>query len=532
MLDLIGYDAWALHAIIWLPLAGMVHVLWAPEERAKHLALRWSALTFLLSLGLWWAYDPGLGGGYQLLSSTPWIGQWGASYAVGLDGISLFMVLLTTLTTPLAILGSFNYITKRERAFYALMLLLEVGVVGVFAAADLFLFYVFFELTLVPMYFIVGIWGGERRIYAAVKFFLYTAFGSLLMLVGVLYLYFRARTLTGAPSFAFLDLMQVSLSPVEQLWLLRGVRPRLCDQGPTLPVPHLAARRARRGADSRVGRAGRGASEDGDLRVRAVPSALLPPGLPTPRRGHDHAGAGRGGDHLCGLGGCGAAGRQEARRLHLGGPHGLCGDRNLRPERPRAAGRHDRDDLPWDLDRHPLLAARDALRAPADARDRGLWRTGTCRPVVRYRIRDHRLWPPSVFPGTSGFIGEFLALLGTFERHPVIGTLAATGVIFAAYYMLPMVQRVFFNALEREENRTIEDLSRREITILAPMIALLFWIGVYPTPLLRRMEPSVEAVIERVEAAATPAVGAGVLPGGEAADPAASDAHGDPDEVD
>ena len=531
MLDLIGYDAWALHAIIWLPLAGMVHVLWAPEERAKHLALRWSALTFLLSLGLWWAYDPGLGGGYQLLSSTPWIGQWGVSYAVGLDGISLFMVLLTTLTTPLAILGSFNYITKRERAFYALMLLLEVGVVGVFAAADLFLFYVFFELTLVPMYFIVGIWGGERRIYAAVKFFLYTAFGSLLMLVGVLYLYFRARTLTGAPSFAFLDLMQVPLSPVEQLWLFAAFALAFAIKVPLFPFHTWLP-------DAHVE-----APTPGSVVLAAV---LLKMGtygfvrflLPFFPLASQHPAVVM---TMLVLGVVGiiyaawvAAVQPDAKKLvaytsvaHMGfvvigifalSVHGLQGGMIVMISHGISTGTL-----------FLLLGMLYERRQTREIEDFG----GLGRVAPWFATAFVITALASIgLPGTSGFIGEFLALLGTFERHPVIGTLAATGVIFAAYYMLPMVQRVFFNALEREENRTIEDLSRREITILAPMIALLFWIGVYPTPLLRRMEPSVEAVIERVEAAATPAVGAGVLPGGEAADPAASDAHGDPDEVD
>ena len=168
LLETIGYGSWALHALIWLPLVGAGLVLAGPESRAKHLAFGWAAGLFVLSLGLWWAFDPTVGT-LQLASSTPWIGAWGVNYALGIDGISLFMVLLTTFTGPLAILGSFNYITKQERGFYALMLLLQAGVVGVFVATDLFLFYVFFELTLVPMYFIIGIWGGERRIYAAVR---------------------------------------------------------------------------------------------------------------------------------------------------------------------------------------------------------------------------------------------------------------------------------------------------------------------------------------------------------------------------
>ncbi|MEX0935684.1 MAG: Fe-S-binding domain-containing protein, partial [Gemmatimonadota bacterium] len=163
LLQTVAYESWALHALIWLPLVGMFVVLLGPRERAKHVAFAWSAGLFVLSLGLWWAFDP-TGDLFQLSNRSEWIEAWGVSYALGVDGISLFMILLTGLTMPLAILGSFRYIEDRERAFYALMLLLQTGLVGVFASMDLFLFYVFFELTLVPMYFIIGVWVGERRI--------------------------------------------------------------------------------------------------------------------------------------------------------------------------------------------------------------------------------------------------------------------------------------------------------------------------------------------------------------------------------
>ncbi len=169
---------------------------WVRQPGRRHLAFGWSLVLLVLSLGLWWAFDPGVGT-FQFESSTPWIASWGVSYAVALDGISLFMVILTAFTTAVAILGSFNYIKKHEKAFYALMLLMETGVIGVFISIDLFLFYVFWEITLIPMYFIIGVWGGERRIYSAVKFFLFTAFGSLLMLVALLYLFFAAQGVTG-----------------------------------------------------------------------------------------------------------------------------------------------------------------------------------------------------------------------------------------------------------------------------------------------------------------------------------------------
>ncbi|MCJ7628296.1 MAG: NADH-quinone oxidoreductase subunit M, partial [Longimicrobiales bacterium] len=217
-LDSIGYGNWILHALLWLPLMGMGLVLMGPAARAKHVAFGWSLVLLVLSLGLWWAFDPGVGT-FQFESSIPWIESWGVSYAVAIDGISLFMVILTAFTTAVAILGSFNYIKKHEKAFYALMLLMETGVVGVFISIDLFLFYVFWEITLIPMYFIIGVWGGERRIYSAVKFFLFTAFGSLLMLVALLYLFFAAQGATGEPSFAYQALLNAPLTFQEQMWL-------------------------------------------------------------------------------------------------------------------------------------------------------------------------------------------------------------------------------------------------------------------------------------------------------------------------
>ena len=518
MLDALSYDSWALHALIWLPLVGMVHVLWAPEERTKHLALWWSVAVFVLSLGLWWAYDPTIGaGGYQLTSSRPWIGQWGVSYALGLDGISLFMVLLTTFTTPLAILGSFNYIKKNEKAFYALMLLLEVGVVGVFAAVDLFLFYVFFELTLVPMYFIVGIWGGERRVYAAVKFFLFTAFGSLLMLVAILYLYFRAKTLMGVTSFAFLDLLQVPLSPAEQLWLFSAFALAFAIKVPLFPFHTWLP-------DAHVE-----APTPGSVVLAAVLLKMgtygfvrfLLPFFPVASQHPTVIMA------MLTLGVVGiiyaawvAAVQPDAKKLvaytsvaHMGfvvigifalSINGLQGGMLVMISHGISTGA-----LFLLLG---MLYERRHTRAIEDFGGLGRVAPWFATAFVITALASIGL------PGTSGFPGEFLALLGTFENHPVMGVLAATGVIFAAYYMLPMVQRIFFNALDQEENRKVEDLSRREITILAPMIALMIWIGVYPTPFLRRMEPSVQAVLERVEAAAPE--GASAVGGGDLTLPA------------
>jgi len=495
-LDSIGYGDWILHALLWLPLVGMATVLLGPVARAKHVAFGWSLVLLLLSLGLWWAFDPGVGS-FQFSSSIPWIESWGVSYAVALDGISLFMVMLTTFTTVVAILGSFNYIKKYERAFYALMLLMETGVIGVFISVDLFLFYVFWEITLVPMYFIIGIWGGERRIYSAVKFFLFTAFGSLLMLVALLYLYFAAKAGTGVGSFAYGDLLNVPLSLREQLWLFAAFCLAFSIKVPVFPFHTWLP-------DAHVE-----APTPGSVVLAAV---LLKMGtygflrflLPFFPAAAQHSTVVT---IMMILGIIGiiytawvAAVQPDAKKLvaytsvaHMGfvvlgifalTTNGLQGGLVVMISHGVSTGA-----LFLLLG---MMYERRHTRLIAD-----FGGIGRVTPWFATAFMITALASIGL-PGTSGFVGEFLALLGTFEARPVMGIIAASGVIFAAYYMLPMVQKVFFNALEKPENRTMPDLSRREIAILAPMLALMIWIGVQPGPILTRMESSVQVVLEQV----------------------------------
>src|SRR5438128_206978 len=195
------YHQWVLAALLaWPALAALV-VMVAPARWAKHVALAASLVEFAISAPLWWTFAPA--GGFQFILDASWIPSWGIRYTVGVDGISLFMVLLTTFLVPLSVLGSFAYITTRERGFYALMLVLTTGMIGVFVALDLFFFYVMWEVMLIPMYFIIGVWGGENRLYAAIKFFIYTMLGSLLMLVAILGLYFAVGARTGTYSFDY-----------------------------------------------------------------------------------------------------------------------------------------------------------------------------------------------------------------------------------------------------------------------------------------------------------------------------------------
>ncbi len=500
MLESIGYANWVLHALIWLPVLGMGLVLWADEARAKTVAFWWSTGVFALSLGLWWAFEPGYGG-MQMESVTPWIEAWGVSYSLGVDGISLFMVMLTTFSTSIAILGSFNYIKTRQRAFYALMLLLEAGVVGVFAATDLFLFYVFFELTLVPMYFIVGIWGGERRIYAAIKFFLYTAFGSLLMLIGILYLVFKAKLFLGVPTFAYADLLQVPLTGTEQLWLFAAFALAFSVKVPVFPLHTWLP-------DAHVE-----APTPGSVILAAVLLKMgtygflrfLLPMFPVAAQHPTVV------TTMLVLGTIGilytawvAAVQPDAKKLvaytsvaHMGfvvlgvfalTVNGIQGGLIVMISHGISTGAL-----------FLLLGMLYERRHTRVIEDFG--GLGRVAPLLATAFVITALTSIGL-PGTSGFVGEFLALLGTYETHPVIAIIATLGVIFAAYYMLPMVQKIFFNALDKPENRKIKDLSGREIAVLSPLVALMIVIGWHPTPILERMEPSVRAVIERVEQSA------------------------------
>src|SRR5205809_391884 len=396
------YRQWVLTALLAWPVIAAVVVLLAPVRWARHVAFAASLVEFAISVPLWWTFAPAEG--MQFMLDVSWIPSWGIRYTVGVDGISLFMVLLTTFLVPLSVLGSYAYITTRERGFYALMLVLTTGMIGVFVALDLFLFYVMWEVMLIPMYFIIGVWGGERRLYAAIKFFVYTFFGSLLMLVAILALVYVVGQRTGEYSFSYAHLTaHIGGLGALAFWLFGAFFLAFAIKVPMFPFHTWLP--------------------DAHVEAPTAGSVLL-------------AGA------LCSLAGM----------LH---------------ER-----RHSR-----------LIEAFGGIA-------KVVWMLAAVLTIVTLSSIG--------LPATSGFVGEFLVLLGTFRTYPLSATLASAGVIVAAMYLLPALQRVIFNPLDKSVNEKLADLSLREITVLVPLLACIVWIGVYPKPILRRMEPSARQLIQSV----------------------------------
>jgi NADH-quinone oxidoreductase subunit M len=501
LLLMIGYDRWALNALLVFPLVAALLLLTTPTERIRQSALSASVIEFLLSLGLWWTFDPGTSA-MQFQFQVPWIPGFGISYHVGLDGISLFMVLLTTFTMPLAVLGSWNYITTRERGFYALLLVLTTGMLGVFVALDLFVFYVFWEVMLIPMYFIIGIWGGGRRLYAAIKFFLYTFVGSLLMLVAILVMVTLVGRATNVYSFDY-DHLLVNAQAVRQVafWLFAAFALAFAIKVPVfpfhtwLPDAHVEAPTAGSvvlaGILLKMGTYGflrfavpffPGVAFDPTVSavvvtlalVGIVYGALVAMVQPDFKKLIAYSSVSHLGFVMLGI--WAVTQQSVAGAIIIMINHGVSTGALFFMVGMLYERRHSRDIAAYGgLAR--VMPAFSAVLTLVSLSSIGL-------------------------PGTNGFVGEFLVLLGSFRTHPWAAGVAATGVIFAAAYMLWALQRVIYQKIVHPENETLPDLSRRELAVLTPLVVMILWIGIYPQPFLTRIERSVAAFVEQVAPAA------------------------------
>ena len=492
---------WLLAALLAVPLVGALVCFAVPEERSKYAALVTSVGAFALSLPLFWTFEQGTAA-IQNYVSVPWVEAWGIGYTVGVDGISLLMVLLTTFILPLAVLGSFNYVKQRQRPFYATLLVLETAMLGVFVALDLFLFFLFWEIMLVPMYFLIGIWGGARRIYAAIKFFLFTAVGSLLMLaaiVALVYLYYRQF---GVLTFAYNDLVQLPIARNLQVPLFAAFALAFAIKVPLFPLhtwlpdAHVEAPTAGsvilagvmlkmgtygflRFAMPMFAHAATSQAVVGTVMVLSLVGILYGAWVaavqPDVKKLVAYTSIAHLGFVMMGLFALtqqsveGAILQMVNHGISTGGLFLLIG----------------------------MLYERRHTRMIADF-------GGIARPMPLFAVAFVVVALSSIgLPGTNGFVGEFLILIGTFRTHPVPAVVAATGVIFAAAYMLPMVQRVFYGPVDRPENERLRDLSSRERTVIAPLLAAILLIGVYPAPFLVRTSASVEALIAQMDVRAS-----------------------------
>ena len=489
--------------LILLPVAGaLASVLYsfAPgrhEEHYKWIGLLTTTATFVVSLLLLSGIG-GSGAEFRFEENVSWISSIGARYHLGVDGISLWLVLLTTLLMPIAILSSWTAITKRLLSYFVFLLVLESAMIGVFVSLDLLLFYLFFEASLVPMFFLIGIWGGERRIYAAVKFFIYTSVGSLLMLVAIITLYFVYQ------SFDYTTILQaMSTSPLTeraQFWLFLAFAIAFCIKVPVFPLhtwlpdAHTEAPTAGSvilaGVLLKMGTYGllrfnlalfpETARKFASIMITLavigiIYGALVAMVQPDVKRLVAYSSVSHMGFVVLGIFSFTELGMQGALYQMLN--HGVSTGALFLFVGFIYERRHTR-----------LIDEFGGLASPMP------WFSTLFVIASLSSIG---------LPFLNGFVGEFLIMIGmwtsTAVAHPWIVTmLAATGVIWAAVYMLWMLQRVVFGKVTNPANAQLLDLNAREAGLLLPLLVLMVWMGVYPRVFLDRSKASVEAVRARL----------------------------------
>lgn len=497
--------------LILLPVVGAATAVvygFTPGARESHhrwIALAFTTLSFLVSLLLISGSGSALGS-FRFEENYPWIAAIGARYHLGVDGISLWLVILTTLLMPIAVLSSWTAVSKRQPTYYALMLLLESAMIGVFVSLDLLLFYLFFEASLVPMFFLIGVWGGERRIYAAVKFFIYTAVGSLLMLVGIIAIYFIHQQATGIGTFDYAMLMEslrsrlMVMAPRTELLLFLAFAFAFCIKVPLwpfhtwLPDAHTEAPTAGSvilaGVLLKMGTYGLlrfnfGLFPNASRQmapyvitlavIGIIYGALVAMVQPDVKRLVAYSSVSHMGFVVLGLFSFTEQGMQGALYQMLN--HGVSTGALF-----LFVG---------------MIYERRHTRMISDF-------GGLARPMPWFSTLFVIASLSSIgLPFLNGFVGEFLIMLGAWTTAAVnhawiVTMLAGTGVIWAAVYMLWMLQRVVFGTETSEVNARLSDLNAREIGLMLPLLALMLFMGVYPQPFLNRSRASIEAARQTV----------------------------------
>lgn len=494
-----------LSAIVFTPLFGVLALFFINRENAnliKTLGMAFSIFAFVLSVFLFLKFD-GTNPDMQFVYKILWIENLNISYHIGVDGISLLLVMLTTFLTPLALLSSWNSINKSIRNYVMMMLLLEVGMLGVFVSLDLFLFYVFWEAMLIPMYFIIGIWGGENRIYAAIKFFIYTMFGSLLMLVAIIWLGYYASTLNGGKfTTDVIELFNIAptIPLAIQTWMFLAFGLSFAIKVPMFPFHTWLP-------DAHVEAPTAGSVILAGVLLKMGTYGLLRFAIPFfPQATFEYL------PYVAGLAVIGiiygalvAMVQPDIKKLvayssvsHLGfvvlglfalTEEGVQGGIIQMVNHGLSTGAlfiivgmlYDR--------RHTRLISEYG---------------GVSKVMPVFATMFMIVSLSSIgLPGLNGFIGEFLILIGAFKSGflgtPAFSILAATGVILAAVYILWMFKRVMYGKITNPENEHLKDVSKREIAVLVPIIIFIVWIGVYPSTFLNKSAASTKQLIEKME---------------------------------
>jgi NADH-quinone oxidoreductase subunit M len=482
--------------VVFLPLVGAFALLLFPktaEGAMRTFSLMLTTVVFFLSLKLFFGFESTAE--MQFVRSVPWFPSLGITYKVGIDGVSLFLVLLVTFLMPISVLSTFEAVKERIREFYFCLLLLETAMIGAFVSLDLFLFYIFWELMLIPMYFLIGMWGGERRIYATIKFFIFTMVGSLLMLVAILVLVFTYKGQTGELTFELSRLYGVQLAAGTQ-WLLFlafalsfAIKVPMFPFHTWLPDAHVEAPTAGSvilaGVLLKMGTYGffRFAMPlFPEAALRAVPLIVTLA--------------------IIGIvyGALVAMVQKDVKKLvayssvsHLG--FVMLGLFALNTQAVEGAV--------YQMLNHGLSTGALFLLVGViyERRHTRLIDSfgGLTKVMPVYAVIFMIVTLSSVgLPPLNGFVGEFLILLGAFKANALWAVLAASGVVLGAIYMLWMYQRVFFGPVRHVENEGLKDLNLREIVVFVPILVMIFWMGIYPKPFLSRMEPAVKRFVAQV----------------------------------
>ena len=486
-----------LSILTFAPLLLAIVGTFLPTKAAKYWTFASSLGIFFFSLNLFTLFDGG-SADFQLTEKVEWISGLGVKYSLGIDGLSFWLILLTTFLMPIVLLASFNGIDKRQKEYYTLLLALETGMLGAFVSLDTFLFYVFWEAMLIPMYFLIGIWGGKERVYAATKFFIFTMVGSLLMLVAIFYLAYQHKLQFGAFSTDVLDLYKVIipgggyLSTQSLLFLAFSlafaIKVPLFPVHTWLPDAHVQAPTAGSvilaGVLLKMG-------GYGFLRfafplfpdavaqyqfifmllgsIAIVYGAWVAMVQPDVKKLVAYSSVSHMGYVVVGLFSLNEMGVTGSIYQMLN--HGISTPALFL-----------------------LIGMIYERRHTRNIKDYG----GITKVMPLFAVAFMIATLSSVaLPGTNGFVGEFLILLGFWKANPGLTIFAATGVIFGAVYMLWMFQRVMFGPIENPENQKLKDLSAREILVLAPLMILIFVMGVLPNLFFNKMETSVTRFLER-----------------------------------